>query len=46
MKDVSLAFYPDVHYVIVSLQDRAKPKARAFRISGGEALEEPIEIIS
>jgi proteasome lid subunit RPN8/RPN11 len=31
-KDVSLAFYPDAVYVIVSLIDRNKPEIRAFEI--------------
>lgn len=44
-KDVSLAFYPEVHYVLVSLTDRERPSARAFRIIEGEVQEEPIQIV-
>ncbi len=44
--DVELAFYPEVHYVLVSLQDRLKPVSRAFRIEDGSVREEPLEIVS
>jgi len=45
-KDTALAFYPEVHYVIVSLVDHAHPTARAFRIEEEKVQEEPIEIVS
>ena len=45
-KDVSFAFYPEAHYVIVSLADRKRPLAKAFRIEEGKVREEPIEIVS
>ena len=44
-KDVGFAFYPEVHYVIVSLTDRERPTARAFRIEEGNVREEPITIV-
>jgi proteasome lid subunit RPN8/RPN11 len=34
--DVNLATYPDAAYVIVSLQNRESPEARAFRIRDGQ----------
>lgn len=33
--DVARAFYPESAYVIISLEDRAKPVARAFSILDG-----------
>lgn len=33
--DVRLAFYPEAHYVIVSLQEPDLPSVRAFRIVDG-----------
>ncbi|MFQ5587740.1 MAG: Mov34/MPN/PAD-1 family protein [Nitrospiria bacterium] len=30
--DIRLAFYPDVHYLIVSLENKNTPQVRAFRI--------------
>ena len=44
-KDVDLAFYPDVHYVIVSLENRERPVARAFRIEERGVREDGIEIV-
>ncbi len=43
--DVRLAFYPDVHYLIVSLEDKNKPHVRAFRIVKETIHEEAIETI-
>lgn len=37
--DVAQAFYPDSVYVIVSLADRERPVARAFRIENGRFTE-------
>ena len=37
------SLFPDVYYVIVSLQDPAAPSVRAFRITDGKISEEPIE---
>ena len=43
--DRRLAFYPDAHYLILSLQDRESPELRAFRIGeGGEVEEEEMRI--
>jgi [CysO sulfur-carrier protein]-S-L-cysteine hydrolase len=43
--DVRLAAWPEAHYVLVSLQDEAKPVVRAFRIQDGEVSEEDLEIV-
>lgn len=40
--DIRLAFWPDAYYVLVSLQDAAKPVVRAFRIVDGNVTEEEI----
>src|SRR6266545_2475198 len=37
-------FYPNVHYVLVSLSDRDNPVVRAFRITDGEVAEEELTI--
>jgi proteasome lid subunit RPN8/RPN11 len=44
-KDVRLAFYPEVSYLIVSLSDIQKPVLRSFRILDEKVTEEKIEII-
>lgn len=44
-KDVRLAFYPDVSYLIVSLSDRNKPVLRSFRIHEERVEEEEIKIV-
>ena len=44
--DVSLAFYPDALYVIVSLADEEHPEIRAFRIGDGEISEERLRVES
>ena len=38
--DVKLAFYPDAHYILLSLADRESPVLRSFRIVEGEITEE------
>ena len=43
-KDVRLAFYPDVSYLIVSLTDKENPVLRSFRIMEEKVTEEKIEI--
>ena len=43
-KDVRLAFYPEVSYLIVSLSDMKKPVLRSFRIEEEKATEEEIKI--
>lgn len=44
-KDINLAFYEDVAYVIVSLLHEP-PKVKAFRIKDGKVTEIPIEVTS
>jgi [CysO sulfur-carrier protein]-S-L-cysteine hydrolase len=41
--DVRLAFWPEACYVLVSLQNAAKPVVRAFRILEGVISEEEIQ---
>ena len=45
-KDVRLAFYPEVSYLIVSLSDRMKPVLRSFRIAEEKVTEEEVQIVS
>ncbi len=40
--DVRLAISPDVSYVLVSLQDQARPEVRSYRIDGATVTEEPV----
>ena len=40
--DVRLAGWPEAYYVIVSLEDKADPAVRAFRIVDGEVSEEDV----
>lgn len=42
--DVRLAYYPDVYYLILSLQDPEKPVLRAFTIRDGRVDEVPVVI--
>ena len=44
-KDVRLAFYPEVSYLIVSLSDMGKPDLRSFKISEEKVTEEKIKIV-
>ena len=44
-EDIRLALTPGVSYLIVSLQDRANPVVRSFRISDGVVTPEEIDII-
>ena len=44
-KDIRLAFYPEVRYLIVSLSDMNKPILRSFRIKDEKASEEEIKIV-
>jgi proteasome lid subunit RPN8/RPN11 len=41
-KDVELAFYQDVSYLIVSLEEMDNPDIRSFKIKNGKIEEEPI----
>lgn len=43
--DVRLAFYPDVAYLIASLQNPDKPVIKGFRIVDGIISDEALEII-
>lgn len=42
--DVELAFYPEVSYVIVSLQHENRPSIRSFKIKEGTITEEEVKI--
>ena len=42
--DVSIAGYPDVHYVLVSTRDPEVTEFRSFRVVDGEVTEEPVEV--
>jgi len=44
-KDVRLAFYPDVSYLIVSLSDMKNPVLRSFKIEAENVTEEEIKIV-
>lgn len=44
--DVQLAFYPGTYYVIVSLENRVHPVAKAFRIREGSVQETPLQVVS
>lgn len=44
-KDVRLAFYPDVSYLIVSLSDMERPVLRSFRIQEETVTEEAIHLV-
>ncbi len=43
-KDVRLAFYPDVSYLIVSLSNLEKPVLRSFHINEEKVTEEEVQI--
>lgn len=43
--DVTLALYPEALYVIVSLQERAVPVVRAFRIAGQAVVEQTMKVV-
>ena len=42
--DVSLAAWPEAHYLIVSLEDESNPVLRSFRIEEGQVTEETLEV--
>lgn len=44
IRDVELAFYPEVSYVIVSLKDKDSPDIRSFKIKEGKIAEEEVRI--
>jgi [CysO sulfur-carrier protein]-S-L-cysteine hydrolase len=43
--DVSLAYYPEAVYLIVSLRDMDKPDLRGFRITDGKVTEIDLELV-
>jgi proteasome lid subunit RPN8/RPN11 len=43
--DVSLAYYPEAVYLIVSLADRDEPDMRGFRIEDGKITEVALEMV-
>jgi proteasome lid subunit RPN8/RPN11 len=42
--DVSLAYYPEAVYLIVSLRDMNNPELRGFRINDGKVTEVELEV--
>ncbi|HXY71798.1 MAG TPA: M67 family metallopeptidase [Actinomycetota bacterium] len=42
--DRRLAFYPDAHYLLLSLQDREHPVLRGFTIRDGEVEEQDVKV--
>ena len=43
--DVRLATWPDAHYLLVSLMDKAKPDLRGFSIVEEQVTEEPVVVV-
>lgn len=43
--DIRLAYDPEPHYLLMSLQHRDRPELRAYRIVQGTVTEEPIEVV-
>jgi proteasome lid subunit RPN8/RPN11 len=43
--DISIAGYPDAHYVVVSTRESARTEFRSFRIVDGAVHEEEVEIV-
>jgi proteasome lid subunit RPN8/RPN11 len=43
--DIRLAYDPEPFYLLVSLEHRATPQLRAYRIVEGVVTEEPIDIV-
>ncbi len=43
--DVSIAGYPEAHYVLISTRDPDIHELRSFRIIDGEVTEEPVEVV-
>lgn len=44
-KDVRLAFYPEVSYLIASLADMERPVLRSFRIREEKVTEEEVQLV-
>jgi proteasome lid subunit RPN8/RPN11 len=45
-KDVSLAYYPEAVYLIITLMDRTSPLIKGYTIVGGCITEVPLDIIT
>ena len=43
-KDIRLAFYPEISYLIVSLSDMKKPVLRSFKIQEEKVAEEEVKV--
>lgn len=43
--DVELAFYPEVSYAIISLEDKKNPVIKSFKIQEGNIKEEEVRIL-
>jgi proteasome lid subunit RPN8/RPN11 len=43
--DISIAGYPDAHYVLVSTREPDAEELRSYRIVDGEVREEPVEVV-
>ena len=43
-RDVELAFYPEVSYVIITIKDKNNPRLRSFKIQEGNIVEEQVRI--
>lgn len=43
--DIRLAYDPQPHYLLMSLQQRDRPELRAYRIVDGRVTEDPVEIV-
>ena len=43
--DVRLAISPDVSYVLVSLQDQARPELKSYRIEGEQVRSEEVRVL-
>jgi [CysO sulfur-carrier protein]-S-L-cysteine hydrolase len=44
--DVSLAAYPDAHYLLVSTRDADETEVRSYRIRDGQITEEEVRIVA
>jgi [CysO sulfur-carrier protein]-S-L-cysteine hydrolase len=46
MTDIGLAYYPDAAYLIVSLEDKAKPDLQAYWIKDGQVSRAEIQTVA
>lgn len=44
LRDIEMAFYPEISWVIISLKDLNNPEIRSFRIVEGKVEEEGVDI--